>query len=263
MVSNLTFVGAGIQLFLSLVVPIILLIYLRKKALLSWKAIGVGALVFIVFSQVLEKGVHMLMIDTTTMRLKFTDNPYIFAVYGALMAGVFEEVGRYLGFKTLLKKETELKHGLSMGLGHGGIESILIGTLGAVTVIMYAVLINSGTFISKVPPDQVAAMSQLKETIINTPYWMYIIAGLERVMAVIAHIGLTMIVFYGIRLNQIKYLFYAIILHALMDMAPALYQIKVVKSVWLAEGVVLLFAVFFGFITYKLSMKFLGESPGT
>jgi uncharacterized membrane protein YhfC len=51
MVSNLTFVGAGIQLFLSLIVPIIALIYLRKKALLSWKAIGVGALVFIVFSQ--------------------------------------------------------------------------------------------------------------------------------------------------------------------------------------------------------------------
>jgi uncharacterized membrane protein YhfC len=52
--------------------------------------------VFILFAQVLEAGVHTLMIDKTTMRLKFTDNPYIFAVYGALMAGVFEEVGRYL-----------------------------------------------------------------------------------------------------------------------------------------------------------------------
>ena len=263
MVSNLTFVGAGIQLLLSLGVPIIGLFYLRKKGLFSWKALGVGALVFILFAQVLEGGVHRLMIDKTTMRLKFTDNPYIFAVYGALMAGVFEEVGRYLGFKTLLKKETGLKHGLSMGLGHGGIESILIGTLAAVNVIVYAVMINSGTFPPPVPPDQAAAMAQIKQTLINTPYYMYVVSGLERVMALIAHIGLTMIVFYGIRLNQIRYLFYAILLHALLDMLPALYQIKVLENVWITEGFVLLFAVFFGYVAYRIAMKFLGESPST
>jgi uncharacterized membrane protein YhfC len=263
MVSSMTFVGAGIQLLLSLGIPIIVLFYLRRNGLLSWKALGVGALVFILFAQVLEAGVHTLMIDKTTMRLKFTDNPYIFAVYGALMAGVFEEVGRYLGFKTLLKKETELKHGLSLGLGHGGIESILIGTLTAVNIIVYAVMINSGTFMSNIPPDQTATMAQIKETLINTPYYMYIVSGLERVMALTAHIGLTMIVFYGIRLKQIRYLFYAILLHALLDMVPALTQIQIVKSVWVAEGFVFIFAIFFGIVAYRIATKFLGESSSS
>lgn len=92
---------------------------------------------------------------------------------------------------------------------------------------------------------------------------MYIIAGLERVMTLIIHMGLTLIVLYGIRLNQIKYLFYAIALHSLVDIIPALYQIKVVQSVWIAEGFVLLFAIFFGYVVFRLSVKLGEDSPVT
>ena len=47
-------------------------------------------------------------------------------LYGGLMAGVFEETGRYVSFKWFLKKETRIQDGLSYGIGHGGIEAMLI-----------------------------------------------------------------------------------------------------------------------------------------
>ncbi|MDI4688536.1 YhfC family intramembrane metalloprotease, partial [Pseudoalteromonas shioyasakiensis] len=87
-------VGASVQLFLSLIVPLALVIYGRKKRWLSWKAFGVGLLIFVLFSQVLEKVVHMLVVDPSGTSLKGINNVWAFVAYGALAAGVFEEMGR-------------------------------------------------------------------------------------------------------------------------------------------------------------------------
>ena len=57
---------------------------------------------------------------------------------------------------------------------------------------------------------------------------------LERILAMIAHIGLTVIVFYGISRAKKGFLPMAIILHMLMDTFPALYQ-RGILSLWAVE----------------------------
>ena len=57
----------------------------------------------------------------------FLENPYVFAIYGGLTAGIFEELGRFVAFFFLLKKYLDYKDGFAYGIGHGGIESILVG----------------------------------------------------------------------------------------------------------------------------------------
>ncbi len=74
-----------------------------EKGWLSWKAFGVGLLVFVLFSQVLEKVMHMLVIDPSGTSLKGISSVWAFVAYGALAAGVFEEIGRYVGFRFMLK----------------------------------------------------------------------------------------------------------------------------------------------------------------
>src|SRR5512135_27806 len=59
----------------------------------------------------------------------------------ALTAGIFEEVGRYLGYRIFMRREEKTwNKGVMYGLGHGGLESaVLIGGLLLLSVINLAV----------------------------------------------------------------------------------------------------------------------------
>jgi uncharacterized membrane protein YhfC len=57
---------------------------------------------------------------------------------------------------------------------------------------------------------------------------------IERLLAMLLHIGLTVIVYYGVINAKKAYLAMAILLHMLMDIFPALYQRGAV-SLWAVE----------------------------
>lgn len=90
MVSNAVISSMIIQLVLSVLVPIIVLVYFRKKYQISFKVIGVGILIFIGFSQILEKTLHMFVLGNPVTH-ELLKNPFIYATYGGLAAGIFEE----------------------------------------------------------------------------------------------------------------------------------------------------------------------------
>ncbi|ADU94503.1 YhfC family intramembrane metalloprotease [Geobacillus sp. Y412MC52] len=236
--------GAVVQLFISLLVPVGLILYGRKKGWLSWKALGVGAVVFLVFSQVLEKALHIAVLEPGRPALKGTDSVWLFVLYAALAAGVFEELGRYVGFRWLLKQHRGYGDGLSFGLGHGGTEAVLLGVVGAVNVIVLASLIQSGSFDKTIAPSLPAGQAELiKEQVLHTPFAMYVLGGLERLFALTVHVALSLLVLFGVRERQFRYVLYAILIHAAMDVMPALYQAKVVTNVWAVEAVLLVWAI--------------------
>ncbi|MBC3210486.1 YhfC family intramembrane metalloprotease, partial [Pseudomonas sp. SWRI111] len=84
------YIGVSLQIFLAVIVPVLLMVYLQRKKMMSWRSLLVGILIFIVFSQILEKIVHFLVLAPTGTELRWSTNPYIFALYGGLAAGVFE-----------------------------------------------------------------------------------------------------------------------------------------------------------------------------
>jgi uncharacterized membrane protein YhfC len=242
MIGTSTFVGLAVQAGISLLFPIVLFIYLRKREKISWASVGVGVLVFILFSQVLEKGLHYFMLvgnETTAAALEV---PWLYAVYGALAAGIFEEVGRYLGFRVLLRKHQERRDGLGLGIGHGGIEAILIGVVTSLQFFVFSLMYNMGRWEEVTAPLPADVAAQLKSQILNTPDYMYVVGGLERVFAVLLHIALSLIVLYAVRTGKLKYLFYAILFHALPDFFAAFYQ-KQVISIWVVEAVLLVIAM--------------------
>jgi uncharacterized membrane protein YhfC len=252
--------GIIVQFIISLFIPIGLVIYGRRKGWLSWKPLGVGILIFILFSQILEKLLHVAVIDPTGPSLKWTDNPFLFVVYATLAAGIFEEMGRYLGFRWLLKRHHDYQDGLSFGIGHGGIEAILIGGIGAVNAWILTNLIQSGAFeqviAASLSADQAAL---LKQQVQQTTFAMYMLGGFERLFALSFHIAMSLLVLFGVRRRQFRYVIYAILLHALMDVAPALYQVKAVTNIWLVEGVAFIFAIIALIWTRRVKTQFVKE----
>lgn len=112
------------------------------------------------------------------------------------MAGLFEQTGRFLAFRYTIKGKTAWKDGLAYGIGHGGIESILIGVF--------------------------AALSQEKVYLVANPA-VFALPGIERVMALATQIALSLLVLYGIKTGKIRYLFFAILGHASLDFFAGLY----------------------------------------
>ncbi|MBP1154304.1 MULTISPECIES: YhfC family intramembrane metalloprotease [unclassified Paenibacillus] len=258
MIQQITITGMFIQLLISVLIPIALIIFVKKKNSFRWKSFFVGAAVFIIFVQILEKIPHLIMIDSTGTSLKWTANPYLFALYGGLAAGIFEELGRYLGYRWLLRKhELQRKDGLSYGLGHGGIEAVLIGGGLAISSMVMAFAINAGTFEQlvghKAPAEQVA---QFKEQLMNRDFWYYVLGGVERSFALFIQIGLSLLVLLGVIHNQFKYVVLSIAVHALINFFAALFQAGVIHNVWLVEAIFFIAAVIaIGFI--KKSKKLL------
>lgn len=198
--------------------PILLFFICRRTQKLSWKAIGIGALVWFLFSQVLEKVMHLYFLQVNQTTIDLFKTPFYYALYGGLAAGVFEEVGRYIGFRFWLKGKRDYQDGLAYGIGHGGFEAIFLMVGSLVTNMIYMVLINSGTFESvlgaKVPADQLA---QMKSSLVDTSPWLYLLGGFERLPAVLLHVALSLVVLYGVRTGRKVFLLYAILAHAAVD----------------------------------------------
>lgn len=229
--------------------------------MLSWKSFGAGVLIFIVFSQILEKLLHLAVIAPSGTHVKWSANPYVFALYGGLAAGIFEEIGRFFAFKVLVKKHHRYNNGLSYGLGHGGIEAILIGGFSAVNSLLVYSMVQSGKLDqllgAHLPSEQITL---IKNQFANATIWLYAAGGMERLFAIALHIALSILVLYGVRQKQFKYVIYAILFHAAVNFIPGLYQAGVFTNILYIEIFLFSIAVLSIIFTIKMKPKFLDKN---
>jgi uncharacterized membrane protein YhfC len=223
--------GLLFQVALPLLVPIGVLVYLRARLRMRFRPLWVGMGVFVVFSLILEGRLnnYLLGVNPTTKSLLGPAIP--FAAYAALAAGLFEEGGRYVGFKLLLPKHRELRDGLAYGTGHGGTEALLIGFVSSLQALVLVLQVASG-HTAGIPQ---ATLDLIHTQLASTPRLMFYIGGLERLFAFVIQMGLSLLVLLAVRKNRLRLLFLAIGLHAAVDVFAALYQ-RAAVSLWLAEG---------------------------
>lgn len=243
MVGTMTMVFIGLMIVLSVGVPVAALIYFKRKLHISWKPILIGALIFVVFSQILEKALHVYVLQINPQAAEWLSHPLIYAIYGGLAAGIFEEVGRFIGFRYLLKFYREWKDGIANGIGHGGIEAIFIGGLGALNFVTFTVLINSGSFeqLLQIQGDT-SSLLAIKDQLVNNP-WTVFLAGWERVFAFVFHLGMSIFVLYAVRSKKTIFLLYAIFIHAAYDFIAVLLTNVWHANLFAVEGYVFIIAV--------------------
>lgn len=212
---------------------------IRKKE--KFSTVIIGAVTFLLFALVLEKPIQNLLLFPDAMGLtqhaasRFINaHPVLLAFMAGLFPGLFEETGRLIAFKTVLKNRKNKETAVSYGIGHGCFEVMLIVGATSVTYLVYAFMINSGTFgtvvsqvMSKVP-EKVDALYKLAEQLAAFSIANLGMSVAERVFAVMFHIGASIIVFYACR-NKNKLWLYplAILLHTVMDFIAAMAVFKV------------------------------------
>lgn len=225
--------------------PLILFIVWRKKTNCKWIAFIVGAICFTVFANGLESVVHYYFLSTNEITLTFfTNHLGLYALYGGLMAGLFEETGRLLGFKLLLSKYKTKETAIGYGIGHAGIECVL--TLG-VTYLLYALVLGGMSL------GDGQTNSIILQSIDQINAGLASVAMLERLIATSVHIGLSILVFKAANVKGCFYLYpVAILLHMITDIPAALYQTGFISSIFAVEGITLIIGLAILYIGIKV-----------
>lgn len=195
-------------------IPIISFIYFTIKYKKIPKSFLIGMLVFFISQILIRIPILTYVLPNMMWFIKLSANPYSYGIFLGLTAGIFEEVGRYIAFKYMLKKNNEWIDGISYGFGHGGIEALLITGFSCLNLFIGCIMINNGSLINQ--PNN-AALNTLYNQCMGLTSSAGFIAGFERISAMAIHIGLSMIVLYGVRNRKIIYLFISILIHTLVN----------------------------------------------
>lgn len=251
-----------ITVILMIAIPVIFFIYWRKKQKQQTK-IGyliAGAVGFIVSARMLELGVHLICIVADNPVSRFINgNTVAFVLYGIIMAGVFEECGRYIVLKYIMKKNRTPENAVMYGIGHGGIEVLTVVLPQIILYLAIAVLFSAGNTENafrtlNITEATAAAALPAVQASAAFDYAMMAMNVLERLFAMLLHIGLTVVVYYGVCNANKACLPIAILLHMLMDTFPALYQ-RTIVPLWSVEVWAALWTAIIVFIAVKLYRK--------
>ncbi len=204
MVGFGSFITMCITLCITLLLPIaIYVLYgIKNRGKGVWVAWLLGAAGFFVFQMMIRTPLLNILSLLPGFQ-EFGSRFYVlYCLLLALTAGLFEVAGRFIVAKILSKNMT-FEKGVAAGLGHGGIESIVIVGMTYVNNLIYAVMINTGVFDTMLEQaealgasSQVLQLEIMQNSLINTAPGMYLLAGYERVLTMIFHLAMSLLVCY-------------------------------------------------------------------
>lgn len=255
-ISNTAILCMSISAILCFTIPFLLLLLYRVKLKANFAPFFIGASIFILSVMVLESTFHSFFLGVSPMRDLLNNSVLAYTLYGCLSAGIFEETGRFVAFRFLSNKYPQKQNALMYAAGHGGIEAILIGGLGAASTLVLALTLNSiglEAYLETLPSTMHEQVSLTMETLINSSPTIYLASGIERMIAILFHTCMSVFIYFSVAKPNLKYLYpVAIFTHALFNVPAALYQKGIIQNLLLLEVIILLFTGIVAVFTYRL-----------
>ncbi len=229
MVSLMTVMACVITLLISLVLPFAVLLgmEIKNKRQGIASAWFLGAAGFFV-TQILIRLPLLTVLQSLEGFAAFAqNNPFLYAFGLAFTAGLFELAGR-LGVAKLLEKKMTWKRALAAGLGHGGIEAVLLIGMTYINNLLFIVLINTGLFdkLIAMTADSAVVAEQLeliRTQLVGVSPVLFLLAGYERILTMIGHTAMSVLVCYGIAHKKLGIcVLLCLGLHTLTDLTAGL-----------------------------------------
>ena len=224
----------------------------RKKTKEPFFPAFIGACVWFVFALVLETIPKALVV----MQPAASRSLVLTGIISSAFAGVFEETGRFIAFKTVLSKYRTKRTAVTYAIGHGGFEAVFLITLTLLSTLFTGYMLGSGkldaslAMMSQEQQDmvyeKVAALADLKITDVLTAY-------LERIIAMIIHLSLSVPVFLAAREKR-SFMLYplAVILHFVLDAVYAYFSFSGICPLIVTEIITLAAVVPVAVFAYRL-----------
>jgi ABC-2 type transport system permease protein len=234
-----------------ILLPVALAIGLRRRYRVPWLYFCVGVITFVV-AQLVHIPLNELL-ERTGILLSGaeTGNDLIrTAIILGLTAGLTEELVRAAGY-WLIPRARRYQDGVMLGLGHGGIEAMIIGVLIAASISSLWFIQMIDALPAGATADQYASLRQQLEMASTTPLLAFA-PLVERIIALTVQVSLSIIVLQAFVRRNWLYVLVAVLYHAGVDFV-AVYAGQTFENPWLTEGV--LAAVAFPVVVWAWSMR--------
>lgn len=236
--------------------PFIFLGYYRSKKKVKISSFFIGMAIYFLFALIGEGLLSIVIFHGLSVSAFFNpvDHPVYYALYGAVVAGIFEETGKYVGLKKWMNSRPGKENAFLFGVGHGSFEMVAYGSSLFMGNIIIALMVNSfgiDGYLEKLGITGETAERQ-KEMICQLmaiPPVENAAAGIERILALIFQASLTIFVFLSLNHEKLKYLFpIAVVLHIIGYLPTYLTQVGVLGQTLISlilSGTVVVFTSFY------------------
>lgn len=226
--------GLAVAAGICLVGPILAGLWWHRRTGATLAALGAGALVFLV-SQVILRLPWQIPLGRWVQEHPKWLIPFL--LFSSLTAGLFEETGRWAGYRYLLRKERSLRIGVMFGLGHGALEAILLAGLPLAGLLVAWVMASRGLLPSG------PALEGVRHQTAAIDAWKVLLAAVERASAMAAHVGLSLIVLQVWMRGGMRWLVLAVALHFAVNAVAALLVLALHLSPLIGELVLVAMAL--------------------
>jgi uncharacterized membrane protein YhfC len=255
--SSAWIAAAAAAYLFAILYPVLLAVAARRRLGAGWRYFWFGALIFAIFQLV----TRVPAVDAIGLVFgkQIQSSPVLrwgWLLILAVTAGLFEEVGRYVGYRLLMRREEKTwNRGVMYGLGHGGLESILIVGLAGLYSLLQLVTI-SAVGLKVVPAAQRAQVAQQLHAIAAQPGWFPLLAAWERLWTIPVQVALSVMVLQVFRRGNIGWLWLAVLAHAVVDgVTTGVNQLLGPGSVstsLIVEGIIAIFGLIAVWVTFVL-----------
>lgn len=220
-VSAVSIAFMAVSCLAAFTIPVALFIYFRRKKGADVLPFFFGCGIMLLFALILEARAHEVILSSSFGK-HITGSVWLYAAYGGLMAGLFEETGRFVAFKTVLRGTRDKDcNALMYGAGHSGFEAAALLGLSMINNIVLSVAINNGSVGAMTAALSGSALEQLQagiSALTATPSYMFLLGSLERIFAVLLQIALSVLVWFAAK-NKSRWYLYpaAILIHFVVD----------------------------------------------
>jgi len=232
MVSSGWLLADAMSVAFMIVYPAVVAIWVHRELRVTWRYFGYGALIFFLFQLVTR--VPAIQITQAALAPRLQSSAALrwgWLLVVALTAGLFEEVGRYVGYRWLMRGQDKTwPRGVMYGVGHGGLEAWFTAFLAGTTLINLIVLSKTG--LASLPPAAQAQVAQSFAVLNAQPFWFPLLGAWERLWTLPVQVGLSVLVLQVFRKGSLRWLWLAILAHTIVDFTTlALSQVTAIPAI--------------------------------
>lgn len=254
-----------------LLYPLALGLIARRRLGVGWRFFGYGALIFFLFQLISRVPLVTVLQGMIAPRLQ-ESRLLLFAWLAALSlsAGLFEEGGRYVGYRWLMRREEKTwSKAVMYGLGHGGIESmLLVAGMALISLVNLVVLSTLDLSTLPISGEQRAQLDAQLAAVRALPAWTPLLGAWERLWSVPFHVALSVIVLQTFRRgggsgrSAAAWLSLAVAAHTLVNFAavalPVALGLKGLAALLVPEAVIAVAGIAAIWIIFRLRSE---ETP--
>lgn len=224
-------------------IPLLLATWMVRRFQLQWRLFLIGAGTF-VGAQLLHFPFNRFILQPLTERLGLQGADaglplVLLAILFGLSAGVFEEIARYIVYRNWLRDTRRWPGAVFFGLGHGGVEAMLLGGL-SFYVLMQTIAYRNADLTTIVPVEQLALARAQLDAYWSAPWYAALLGAVERVFAIGIQVSLSVMVLQAFTRGNRIWVVVAILWHTVVD-AVAVYAASAL-GIYVAEVAIALMA---------------------